>query len=79
MEAAHDRANGWVDFTPVQGKSVPSFLTPSTVLPENFPGREWLDLAGFTTMESIADKTLAELQEIRGIGAATAQRILDAQ
>lgn len=76
--ATQDRANGWVDFDPTP-VAVPSFLKPSTPLPENFPGREALVDAGLLTLESVAGKTKEELMSISGIGDATARRILDAQ
>lgn len=77
IEASHDRANGWVDFDPheVVAPPLPSFLT--TPLPADFPARDWLVEAGFSTVDSIADKTSEQLQQIKGIGQATALRILD--
>lgn len=62
----------------------PSFIVGvdpgvETPLTEDFPGYAPLTEAGFTTREQLADKTTVEaLQEIPGIGAKTAQKILEA-
>lgn len=76
MEASIARSNGWTDFDP-HAKSVPSFLAPSSDLPSTFPGREALIEGGFSTWESLVGKTNRELQEIKGIGASIASRILE--
>lgn len=81
MEAAHDRANGWVDFVPVENKpeEVPSIFggAVTTPIPEGFPAREWLVKAGYETLESIP-RDVDELVKISGVGNATALKILDA-
>lgn len=69
--------------TPVEPSDtpVPSFLggTPaSKPLTEDFPGYEPLAVAGFSTFESLAGKTAEDLQQIPGIGAKTATKILEA-
>lgn len=46
-----------------------------TPLPDGFPGRQALADAGFSTYESIADKTHDQLRRIKGIGAETARLI----
>lgn len=62
--------------------ALPSFLAPPVEevisnLPEDFPGRESLIAAGFLTWGSLVDKTDEELQEVKGIGPATAKAILE--
>lgn len=66
---------------------VPSFLAPheseepedgGTPLPDDFPGREALVEAGFTTRESIAERTHEQLRRVRGVGAENARLILAA-
>lgn len=83
IEAAHDRENGWEDFDPYEDVSaaLPAFLAPptGTPLPSDFPGRDALVKADFSTVESLAGKTYEQLQEIAGIGPALARKILDAQ
>lgn len=62
-----------------QGEAPPSFLTPATTaLTEDFPGYIPLTEAGFTTKESLAGKSVEALQQIKGIGAATAKKIAEA-
>lgn len=67
----------------VSKAEVPAFLAPAeeaaaTVLPEGFPGRDALAEAGFTTYESLAEKTHDQLRRIKGVGAQTARDILAA-
>lgn len=80
LEASMDRANGWEDWTPPVPvpNDVPSFLQPSgkSDLPPDFPGREALIAGGLVTWMSVMGKTSEELQELNGIGAATARNIL---
>ena len=62
--------------------AVPSFLAPIeeviSDLPDNFPGRDALIDAGFLTWASLVDLTDDQLQDIKGVGAVTSKRILDA-
>lgn len=46
-------------------------------LPDNFPGRDHLLEAGYGTIEEVGQLSKAQLMEIKGIGRATAQNILD--
>ena len=65
---------------------VPDFLAPvadpveepvvESDLPEDFPGRAALIAAGYTTWESLVDKTYDDLIAINGIGDVTANKIL---
>jgi hypothetical protein len=50
----------------------------ATPLPEDFPARQPLIDAGYVTVESLAGLTADELTTLRGIGAATAAKILEA-
>lgn len=50
----------------------------ATELPEDFPGRPALLEAGKATLESLAGMTAEDLQQLKGIGAATAAKILEA-
>lgn len=85
LEAQMDRENGWEDYDPTipSKPSVPAFLSPTggtepvSDLPPDFPGREALIAAGLLTWESLVDKTAEQLQEIKGIGPATATSILN--
>lgn len=47
-------------------------------LPEDFPGREALEGAGLTTLEALKGKSAEELTAIKGVGPATAEKILAA-
>ena len=51
---------------------------PCSELPADFPGRDALVAAGLGCLEDIQGATLEELVQIRGIGKATAQKILAA-
>ena len=88
QEAAYDRSNGWTDFDPTATTepvavepAVPSFLAPAPVivsdLPPDFPGREALIEGGLTEWAHIVGKTSDELVALKGIGLATATKILE--
>lgn len=79
MEVDVARAAGWVEFTPVENKTIEPVLPPffGTPVPEDFPARERLANAGHVTLESIPRDT-EKLMEIDGIGNATALKVLDA-
>ena len=79
LEVQHDVANGWEEFDPHPPKApVPSFLAGTVPnLPADFPGRDALVEGGLLTWDSVVGKTAEELQSIRGIGSATAKRILE--
>lgn len=67
-------ANG-VTAPPMPGLNAAPTTTP---LPEDFPGREWLEKVGITTKEDLAGSTIESLTEYSGIGTATAKAILKA-
>lgn len=76
VEAAHDRENGWVDYDPA-APVVPAFLAPvGSDLPEDFPGREHLVAAGFSTWASVVELDREGLIAVKGIGPKTADEIL---
>jgi predicted flap endonuclease-1-like 5' DNA nuclease len=56
----------------------PNAQESATPLPEDFPGRNALLAAGYTTLESLRGLTEAELVAIKGIGPKLAQQILRA-
>lgn len=60
-----------------------SATVPVAELPEDFPARDLLEDAGFTTLEQVSALSEAELIAIKGIGKATAnvikQAIMEAQ
>lgn len=60
---------------PMPGLNAAPTTTP---LPEDFPGREWLEKVGITTKEDLAGSTIESLTEYSGIGTATAKAILKA-
>lgn len=83
QEAKHDREHGWTDFTPAEPPppvaDLPSFLggpVGGSDLKADFPGREALVEAGYTTWASLVGKSSEELQTIKGIGKSTADKIL---
>ena len=76
QEAEYDRGNGWVDYDPT-APAVPSFLAPSSDIPENFPARQFLIDGGVTKWSELVTKTETDLTAIKGIGPATAKEILE--
>lgn len=60
---------------------VPDFLAPAPVvesdLPEDFPGRKELIVAGYATWASVTDLDRAGLIALKGIGEKTADAILE--
>jgi hypothetical protein len=80
VEAKHDREHGWTDWDPNSLKkeegSVPSFLQVESDLDPDFPGREALIEGGLPMWANLLGKTKEELVTIKGIGDATATKIL---
>jgi predicted flap endonuclease-1-like 5' DNA nuclease len=56
----------------------PSAQEDATPIPEDFPGRNALLAAGYTTLESLRGLSEADLIAIKGIGPKLAQQILQA-
>jgi len=48
------------------------------ILPDDFPGREYLAAAGYTTVYQVKALTFDDLTALPGIGRATARRIMSA-
>jgi len=88
VDDAEAEALGWKKYTPAQTSGVTikneegDVISPEAPalkgkLPEDFPGHASLEAAGLTTYAKVR-KSLDTLEEVEGIGPATAEKIREA-
>lgn len=66
----------WSDSAPTTPDTTP--IKPSDELAADFPGREYLYMAGYTSYGQVAELDKEELDALPGIGEATADKIVAA-
>lgn len=66
----------WSTSAPTAPDTLP--IKPSDELAADFPGREYLYMAGYTSYGQVAEMDKEELEALPGIGEATADKILAA-
>ena len=68
--------NEWSQTAPAEPDTSP--IKPSDELASDFPGREYLYMAGYTSYGQVAELDLDDLVALPGIGIATAEKIVTA-